>query len=265
VTLSGECQPRAGLLTGRTAIFTGAASGIGAATARRFAAEGAKVFVTDLDGDRAAAVAAEISADGGDAWATGLDVTDEAAVENVVAAARSAMGGIGIAVANAGMAFISTLAETSASEVERTLRVNLIGAHNLFRASLPAVRETGDGVLLATESLASSHGSAGLSAYSASKFALAGLVQSVAQEEASHGVRVCSVSPGFIKTGLMPVLQDGGGYETAADLEKDLGAKVALGRMGSPEEVADAFVFLASPLARYITGANLAVDGGYRH
>jgi len=80
-----------------------------------------------------------------------------------------------------------------------------------------------------------------------------------------NGVRVCSVSPGFIKTGLMPSLQAGRGYDSEVEFERELADKVALGRMGSPEEVADAFVFLASPLARYITGANLAVDGGYRH
>jgi NAD(P)-dependent dehydrogenase (short-subunit alcohol dehydrogenase family) len=252
------------LLAGRAAIVTGAASGIGAATARRFAAEGARVFVTDLDGDGAAAVAAEIVTAGGEARSASLDVADEAAVEGAVAAAREAMDGLDVAVANAGVLFVATLAETTAAELERALRVNVVGAHNLFRASLPALRESGDGVLLATESLASSHGSAGLSAYSASKFALAGLVQSLAQEEGAHGVRVCSVSPGFIKTGMLPSFQEGHGYASADELEAELSSWVALGRMGTPEEVADAFVLLASPLARYVTGANLAVDGGYR-
>jgi NAD(P)-dependent dehydrogenase (short-subunit alcohol dehydrogenase family) len=253
------------LLAGRTAILTGAASGIGAATARRFAAEGARVYVTDLDGEGAAVVATEIVARGGEAWSARLDVADEAGVESAVAAAWEVMGSLEVVVANAGIIFVARLAETPAHEVERALRVNVVGVHNIFRASLPAVRESGDGVLLATESIASSHGSAGLSAYSASKFALAGLIQSVAQEEASHGVRVCSVSPGFIKTGAMSTFQEGRGYTSEAELEKELAGKVALGRMGSPEEVADTFVFLASPLARYITGANIAVDGGYRH
>jgi NAD(P)-dependent dehydrogenase (short-subunit alcohol dehydrogenase family) len=261
--VSGASSGR-GLLAGRAALISGAASGIGAATGRGFAAAGARVFLADLDGDGAAEVAAGIRAGGGEAWSAALDVTDEDAVAVVVAAAAGAMGRLDTAVANAGVLLVADLAQTSAAELERLLRVNLVGAHNVFRAALPALRATGDGVLLATESLAGTHGSAGLGAYSASKFALAGLVQSLAQEEARHGVRVCGVSPGFIKTGMVATFRAGLGSGSEAEIEAELAAKVAMGRMGAPEEVADVYVFLASPLARYVTGANVPVDGGYR-
>jgi NAD(P)-dependent dehydrogenase (short-subunit alcohol dehydrogenase family) len=245
-----------GALRGRRALVTGAASGIGAAVASRFGEEGARVFLADLDRDGVEAHAAGLRERGIEAWPRSLDVTDDRAVRQAVAGAREAMRGLDTVVACAGVLVRRELADTTAEELERVLRVNLLGTHNVFRHALAAVREAGDGVLLATASLASDHGSAGLGAYAASKFALIGLTQTLAQEEARHGVRVCSVAPGFVRTDMI-------GSFGPAVLESELAERVALGRIATPEEIADAFVMLASPLARYVTGANLAVDGGY--
>jgi 3-oxoacyl-[acyl-carrier protein] reductase len=256
----------AGHLAGRAALITGAGSGIGAATARRFAEEGARVFLSDVNADAIDAGVGELRARGLEAWASPLDVTDERATGVVVELARETMGRLDTVVANAGVLSLRTCAETTADQLEHVLRVNVVGVHNVFRHALPAVRAAGDGVLLATASLASSHGSASLGAYAASKFALLGLVQSLAQEEAEHGVRVCTVAPGFVRTGMMRDLaaERGGEAGQRKALEADLADKVALGRLATPAEVADVFVFLASPLARYVTGANVPVDGGYR-
>jgi NAD(P)-dependent dehydrogenase (short-subunit alcohol dehydrogenase family) len=177
------------------------------------------------------------------------------------------MGHLDTIVASAGILFLRRGAETTADELEHVLRVNVIGVHSTFRHALPAARESGRGVLLATASLASFHGSEWLGAYSASKFALLGLAQALAQEEACHGAHVCTVSPGFVQTGMMPAwLEQKSQTKQIAesDVVRAMAERISLGRIGEPEEVADVLVFLASPLARYITGANVAVDGGYR-
>lgn len=251
-------------LEGRVAFVTGAGSGIGAAVARRFGGQGARVYLTDIDQAAVDALARDLRDDGVDARARALDVTDDDDVGRAVADAVSGMGRLDTVVACAGVLAVRSCAETLPAELERVMRINLVGVHNAFRHALPAVRAAGDGVLLAIASLASSHGSAGLGAYAASKFALLGLTQALAQEEAPHGVRVCTVAPGFVRTGMLSDLAEAGAGGDPGTAEAGIAERVALGRLGTPEEIADVLAFLSSQGARYVTGANVAVDGGYR-
>jgi NAD(P)-dependent dehydrogenase (short-subunit alcohol dehydrogenase family) len=254
-----------GLLNGTRAIVTGAARGIGAATARRFCEEGAHVVLADRDGDGAAAAAAELHAAGHHAHARGVDVTDETALRAVLDQAADLLGGLDVAVANAGVLSISPVSKLSLAEFERTLRVNVLGTFLTFKHALPHLRAAGGGALLCTASQAGVRGYRDMSAYCASKFAVVGLVQSLAEELAGDRIRVCAVAPGITATEMYRELVDE--YAVLWDLdantaEKRLRDTVPMGRPASPEEVAGAFVYLASAAAAYVSGIALVIDGG---
>ena len=252
-----------GLLAGRRAFITGAGRGIGEATARRFSEEGAAVAVTDRDGDAAEALAASLRGAGSPAYAATLDVTDELAVERVLAEAAGALGGLDLVVANAGILTVSPLSDLSLAAFEKTLRVNVAGVFLTLKHALPHVRAAGGGALLCTTSQAGVHGYRDMSAYCASKFAVVGIVKSLADELAGEGIRVCAVAPGVTETAMYGELvqarsQLWGIDEAAAD--ERIRRTVPIGRTASPAEVANAFLYLGSSQASYVSGVVLVVD-----
>jgi NAD(P)-dependent dehydrogenase (short-subunit alcohol dehydrogenase family) len=232
-------------------VVTGGGSGIGRATCRRLAAEGAAVVVVDLHKDRAEEVAAEV---GGVAYA--VDVTDAAAVTDAVDDAATRLGGISLLVNNAGGSTMRALADWSPTEWDDLLRLNLTGVWNGMRAGVRHLQANGGGAVVNTASISGTRPSAGETPYAAAKAGVVALTASAALEYAP-AVRVNAVAPGMIRTGLTSVLLDGidgmvEHYERITPLD----------RVGTPEDVADVICFLCSDEARFITGQTLVVDGG---
>jgi NAD(P)-dependent dehydrogenase (short-subunit alcohol dehydrogenase family) len=240
-----------GLLDGHRAIVTGGGSGIGAATARRFAAEGAAVCIFDLDGAAARSVAAEF---GGHAFEVNVAATD--AVIDATHQAATAMGGLTDVFNNAGVGNLKPLAEYSAKEWQRLVDVNLTGVFNGIKAAMPLLVAEGGGSIVNMASVSGLRPTRGEGPYAAAKAGVIVLSQAAALEYGPAGVRVNTVSPGFIDTPLTRFALDDPAYR------EPLEAATPLGRAGTAAEVADVVVFLCSDLARYVTGHNLVVDGG---
>ncbi len=242
---------------GRRALVTGAASGIGRATAERLAAEGARVGVLDVDGDAAAAVA---SALGAAALALEADVADEEAVERAFAEACAAWGGLDVVIANAATQLTGhddRADRLALATWKRTVDVNLTGAFLTLKHGSRALLPGDGGAIVCTGSPAGHYGIApGLDAYSASKAGVAGLVRVAAIDFAPHGIRVNGVLPGITETPMNHWwLEDDGARQ-------EMAARIPLGRPAQPHEVAAVIAFLASDEAAYVTGALWTVDGG---
>ena len=243
-------------LAGRVALITGAGGGIGAAIAHRFAAEGARVAIADLDAGKAAAVAAAI---GPAAVAVPCDVADPASAEAAVAATLARFGALHILVNNAAAFTPDATAETiPLAAWERTLAVNVTGPMLMSRFAIPAMRAAGGGSIIHMASQLGHVGRAGRFWYGTAKAALVHMARGMAIDHAADGIRVNSLSPGPIATE-RTVARIGG--EAAG--RAFYGPLTLLGRQGLPEEIADAALFLASAESRYMTGADLLVDGGY--
>ncbi|GGR99744.1 hypothetical protein GCM10010252_43060 [Streptomyces aureoverticillatus] len=238
--------------SGRVAVVTGAASGIGAATAARLAAEGAAVVVADVDGERGEAVGEAIRAKGGSAAFVRADVAEAADWDEVVAAAHG-FGPVGVLSSNAYACEIAPAHETSLASWEHQLAVNLTGTFLGFKAVLPDLRAHRGAVVL-TSSVHAHTGIPGRPAYAASKGALLSLCGQLAVEYGPE-VRVNAVLPG-------PILTPAWGNVGEADRARSVEGTAA-GRFGSPEEVAAAIAFLAADEASYVTGTSLVVDGGW--
>ena len=239
------------LLEGRRAVVTGGGSGIGRATCRRLAEEGARVAVLDVDGESAEAVAKEI---GGVAF--GVDVGDLEAVRRSVNAAAEEMGGISILYNNAGTATFNRLHELEQTEWERVLRVNLTGVWAGMKAAVPHMLSGGGGSIVSTASISGTRPAAGEAPYAASKAAVAALTASAALEYAPS-IRVNAVSPGMIRTAMTAPW-----FEFWPDQVDRFEREAPVARIGEPEDIADVVVFLCSDLARFVTGQNIVVDGG---
>ena len=248
-------------LTGKAALVTGAARGIGAATARRLAADGAAVMCADVDGAGAAAVADGLNADAHQAAAMALDVTDEDAVAAALGSAQAAFGRLDILINNAGIG--------GSEDWQRTIDVNLSGVYYGLRHGAPFLAERGGGAIVSTASIAGLVGlvgmappedaslSPGAGAYVAAKHGVAGLTRQYAIAFGQRGVRVNAVAPGYVETAMTAPLRNAPGGE--AFLE----SLHPLGRLGQAEEIAAAIAFLASDDASFVTGVVLPVDGGY--
>ncbi len=255
------------LLDGRVAIVTGASRSIGLAVARRMAANGAAVMLVDIDAAGVAEAAEGLRAEGYRTAAIGADVTDEAGVGDAVTACKEAFGRLDIGVANAGVLHLAPIVDTTKAQWQRVIDVNLTGAFVSLRAFAQAMIEQGEGGrLIATSSLFGRRGGRENVAYAASKFGVIGLVESAAADLAPYEITVNAVCPGQIRTPMGDqVVSDKAALRgvTPESIVADMVGRIPIGRLGSVDEVADTYVYLASPLARYVTGTSILVDGGW--
>jgi NAD(P)-dependent dehydrogenase (short-subunit alcohol dehydrogenase family) len=239
-----------GLVDGHRAVVTGGASGIGRATCRRLAAEGAAVGVLDINADGARAVAAEI---GGVSVA--VDVTDAGALQAAVDDVAARLGGLSIVFANAGTGTMAAVGDMTPEEWRRVTSVCLDGVFFTVHAALPHLIANGDGRIVSTASISGVRPAEGEAAYAASKLGVIAFTASVALEY-GPAIRANAVSPGMIATTLTEALV------TDPVIVERMVAKTPAARIGDPEDVADVVLFLVSDLARFVTGQNVVVDGG---
>lgn len=241
---------------GKTAIVTGAASGIGKAIAGELAASGATVIVADLNPDQAAAAAAEIAATGGRALPFAVNVADPAAVEAMVDFAVAETGGLDLLVNNAGIGGErAAVGDYSIEGWRQVIDINLNGVFYGLRFGIAAMRASGGGAIVNMASILGSVGSAGIAGYVTAKHALLGLTKTAALDHAADGIRVNAIGPGYIETPLLDGLD--------REVHDALKTLHPLGRLGTPEEVAALACFLLSDRASFITGSYHLVDGGY--
>jgi len=244
------------MLEGKVALVTGAAAGIGRAVAEAYAEAGASVMVTDIDESGAAEVAGAIADAGGTAAAAPLDTTDPDAHEQVVAEVEDRFGRLDIAANNAGVTVPATpTADLPLEQWKQVRGVDLDGVFYGARVQIPAMLRAGGGVILVTSSIAGERGLYGMAPYAAAKHGVVGIIQTIAWEYGEQGIRTAAIGPAYIKTGLEENIPE--------EIRRELPGMHALGRMGEPREVADAFVWLSSDQASFLTGCYIPVDGGY--
>jgi 3-oxoacyl-[acyl-carrier protein] reductase len=241
-------------------VVTGAAQGMGRATAERFAQEGAHVAIVDISEDGAREVAEQIATAGGEATAVTADVTSADAVRAAIKTVTATYGDVGVVVNNAGGSHAPAGADIEESEWDRVIALNLTSSLLVSQAAWPGMVRRGGGVILNATSIAGHYPLSGLIAYCSAKAGLIMLTKMLAQQGAPLGIRVNSVSPGYIRTPALvdftAMQPDPGSF--AAGAEKI----AALGRLGEPVEIADAYLFLASDEAQWVTGTDFVVDGG---
>ncbi|HXG13496.1 MAG TPA: 3-oxoacyl-ACP reductase family protein [Gemmataceae bacterium] len=243
-------------LAKKVAIITGAGRGIGREMALRFAVEGARVVVADVDGQRAGAVSAEIRASGGTARAVPVDITVPAQVDSLIQATLAHFGRLDVLVNNAGVGLNKPFLTTTPEEWDRLIRVNLTGTFLCAQAAARVMVEQGGGRIVNIASISGQRGGQGRAAYGASKAGIILLTRVMAVELAVHGITVNAIAPG-------PVVTDmSNGTHTEAT-RRSYHERIPLRRYGTPAEIAAAAVFLASDEASFVNGHTLNVDGGF--
>jgi len=247
-------------LEDKTAFVTGAGSGLGRAAAERFAAEGARIVGADVATDGLAETADRVADAGGEMTTHELDVTDREAFAAAIDA-TAAEYGLDIVLNNAGISHTRMDMESIDDDTrDRIIDVNVKGVWNGCRAAIPHLKEQGSGAIVNTASLAGVIGSPKLSAYSLSKGAVVNFTRSIAAELGPHGVRANAVCPGVTDT---PMPREDTGEGNWAETKSEMARHYPLKRLGEPQDVANAMLFLASDEADWITGHALVVDGGY--
>jgi 3-oxoacyl-[acyl-carrier protein] reductase len=241
-------------LKDKVAIITGAGRGIGEFTAKRFAQEGAKVVVADLNEADVNKVVEEIKADGGQALGVIVNVTDREQVDKMIADTLEHFGGLDILVNNAGITADNTLLKMTQEEWDRVINVNLTGVFHCGQAAAKVMAEKGSGVILNASSVVGLYGNFGQTNYAATKWGVIGMTKTWAKELGKKGIRVNAVAPGFIVTPMTAKMP-----EKVLDMMKE---KSPLRTLGYPEDIANAYLYLASDEARFVTGTVLSVDGG---
>jgi 2-hydroxycyclohexanecarboxyl-CoA dehydrogenase len=244
----------------KTIIVTGGAGGIGGATCRRFAAEGAKVAVFDMNFEAAQKVAAAIQATGGRASAFQCDITDRVAVDAAVAQAQADLGPIDVLVNNAGWDVFRPFTKTTPDQWDKLIAINLTGALHMHHAVLPSMVAKKSGRIVNIASDAARVGSSGEAVYAACKGGLVAFSKTIAREHARHNITVNVVCPGPTDTALFADYKEGAG--NPEKLMEAFTRAIPLGRIGQPDDLPGAILFFASDDAGYITGQVLSVSGG---
>ena len=246
-------------MSGKVAIVTGGSAGIGRATALAFAREGAAVAVADVDAERGARTVAEIHNLGGDGVFVATDTSNADDVVNLVDTTVERFGRLDYAFNNAGVeGDAAPTADSTLENWHRTLRVNLTGTFLCMHAEIPKMLATGGGSIVNNSSVAGLVGFAGIAAYTASKHGVIGLTKTAALEYATLGLRVNAVCPGIIQTEMITRFTHGDAEAAAQLLQTE-----PIGRLGTPDEIADAVIWLCSDRASFVTGQAIAVDGGF--
>lgn len=250
-------------LLGKTAVVTGAGSGIGRASAQRFAEEGANVVIADIVEETGRETVDLIEDAGGEATFVAVDVSDAESVERMVDVAVDTYGSLDFAHNNAGIltGFVE-MADIEEGQWDKLLEINLKGIWACMKAELPVMEEQGSGVIVNTASEAGLVGMGGLASYSASKHGVVGLTKTVALEYATRGIRINAIAPGPTNTNIHANSAGGGGDPTSMPFDTSAMTDVPMDRVAEPEEMAGAVAFLCSSDASYITGHTLPVDGG---
>lgn len=241
-------------LVDKVSIITGAGSGIGHATAVKFALEGAKVAVCDINEQSANDVAREITDSGGEALPFRIDVTDKESIARMVEGVMAKWGRIDTLVNNAGIVQDAQLKKMTDDQFDNVIDVNLKGVFNCTKAVVAIMLEQHSGVILNASSIVGLYGNFGQTNYAASKFAVIGMMKTWARELGKKGIRSNAICPGFIETPILKSMP-----QKVVQMMED---KVPLGRLGRPEEIANTYAWLASDEASYINGAVIEVSGG---
>lgn len=241
-------------LKDKVAIITGAANGIGLAAAKTFAREGARVAMADFDEATGTQRAAELAEEGFEAAFFQVNVADRNSVDALVQNVLSQFGKIDILVNNAGITRDGMLHKLAAEDFQKVVDVNLTGVFNCAQAIVPAMVQQGSGKIINTSSVSGVYGNVGQTNYAATKAGVVGMTKTWAKELGRKGINVNAVAPGFIETGMTAKVP-----EKVLDQMKMM---VPLGRLGLPEDIANAYLFLASDESNYVNGTTLHVDGG---
>ena len=249
-----------GTLAGKTALVTGAGSGIGAAIAERFARSGAHVIVTDINEAQAADMDAQLRASGGSAEALGLDVTTEDDARRVAEVVHRRHQRLDILVNNAGIGHVGAMPTTSGADLDRLYAVNVRGVFNVTKTFLPAMIARRAGAIINIASIGGIVGIRDRLAYCTTKFAVVGMTKCLALDHALEGIRVNCICPGRVETPFVTArLRE---YPDPEQAYREMAASQAVGRMGRPEEIAAAAEYLAGDDAAFVTGSALIIDGG---
>jgi 3-oxoacyl-[acyl-carrier protein] reductase len=241
-------------LENKIAIITGGADGIGKATAIRFALEGAIAVIWDLNEEKGIRLTEEIRSDGGEADFYKVNTADYQQVENAAAAVVEKYGQVDILINNAGITRDASLKKMTVEQWHQVIDVNLNGVFYCTKAVSPYMMDKGYGRIISTSSVVALYGNFGQTNYVATKAGVIGMTKTWARELGRKGITVNAIAPGFISTEMVALMPE--------NVLASMREKVPLGRLGKPEEIASAFVFLASDEAAYINGAVLSVDGG---